>query len=211
MARKRMFDNEIINQEKFIDLTIDAKALYFLLGMNADDEGFVAPKLVTRIHGISEDALRLLILKTFVIPFDSGVIVITDWYSNNWLDGRRVTPTIYQEEKSLLSLDSKTKRYCLANAKQMLSKCLARIEENSIEENSIEENRINDLISQKQSILDSVIEEIGSKFFINDSFYVGLEKYFDKMMEYKPSDPVQYIIQMIYNDLGEEVNFYEGN
>ena len=37
MARKRMFDSALINQDNFYDLPMEAKALYFLLGMEADD------------------------------------------------------------------------------------------------------------------------------------------------------------------------------
>ena len=51
MARKRMFDTEIINQDRFLDLSIEAKAIYFLLGMNADDEGFVSSKRILKLYG----------------------------------------------------------------------------------------------------------------------------------------------------------------
>ena len=136
MARKRMFDLEIINQDSFLDLPMEAKALYFLLGMNADDEGFVAPKKVLRLYGGTEDSLKILALKNFIIPFKTGVIVITDWNSNNWLDSRRVNPTIYQEEKHMLTYDATLKKYTLdINAKPMLS-------ENRTEESRTEESRV---------------------------------------------------------------------
>ena len=60
MAKKRMFDIDIINQDSFFDLPMDAKALYFLLGMEADDEGFVSPKRVLRLYGGTEDSLKVL-------------------------------------------------------------------------------------------------------------------------------------------------------
>ncbi len=90
MARKRMFDTEIINQDSFLDLPMEAKALYFLLGMEADDEGFVSPKKVLRMYGGTEDSVKILILKNYLIPFKSGVVVITDWKRNNYLDKTKV-------------------------------------------------------------------------------------------------------------------------
>ena len=137
MARKRMFDLEIINQDSFLDLPMEAKALYFLLGMEADDEGFINPKKVLRLYGGTEDSLKVLIAKNFIIPFSTGVIVITDWKRNNYLDKKRVKETIYQEEKNQLTYNEKTEKYeCLTNVKQMLNE--NRIEENRIEENSID-------------------------------------------------------------------------
>lgn len=126
-----MFDRAVIDTDRFMDLSMSSKALYFLLGMEADDEGFVSYKKVMRIHGGNEDDIKVLSVKNFIIPFESGVVVITDWNRNNWLDSRRITPTVYEKEKSLLTL-TEGKSY-------LLSKCLASIEENSIEENSIEE------------------------------------------------------------------------
>lgn len=138
MAKKRMFDNEIISQDSFIDLPKEAIALYFLLGMEADDEGFVAPKKVMRIYAISDDTLKILVAKNYIIPFKSGVVVITDWKRNNYLDKNRITPTIYQEEKEQLVFDDKKNKYllnaCGSSVKQMLNDGLTSIEENSIEE-----------------------------------------------------------------------------
>lgn len=127
MARKRMFDNEIICQDSFLELPMEAKALYFLLGMEADDEGFVSYKKVLRLYGGTEDSIKILAIKSYIIPFKSGVVVITDWKRNNYLDKRRTQETIYQEEKKLLIFNDKTERYeldnCLTNAEQRLSKC----------------------------------------------------------------------------------------
>jgi hypothetical protein len=86
MAQKRMFDRAIIDTDKFMDMSMSTKALYFLLGMEADDEGFVSYKKVMRIHGGNEDDIKVLVAKNFLIKFESGVVVITDWNKNNWLD-----------------------------------------------------------------------------------------------------------------------------
>lgn len=135
-----MFDRAIIDTDKFMDLPVSAKALYFLLGMEADDEGFVSYKKVLRIHGGTDDDVKVLMAKNFVIGFPSGVVVITDWNTNNWLDSRRTKDTEYQVEKAQLLLTKNHKYQLCAGAKQPLSEGEASIEEYSIEENSIEES-----------------------------------------------------------------------
>jgi hypothetical protein len=140
MAQKRMFDKSIIETDEFMDMSMTTKALYFLLGMEADDEGFVSPKRVMRIYGGSEDDLKILIAKNYCIAFQSGVVVITNWHENNYLDKKRVKATRYQTEKKLLALEKgkyKMLNNGLTDVKQMLRE--NRIEENRIEENSIEE------------------------------------------------------------------------
>lgn len=152
MARKRMFDSEIIGQDSFIDLPMDAKALYFLLGMEADDEGFVNYRKILKLYGGTEDSIRILAMKDFIIPFKSGVIVITDWNINNYLDKNRVTKTIYQKEKKELIFNQITKKYekslnpLNSSVKHLLNNCLTSIEEYRVEENSIEEYRVDDEI-----------------------------------------------------------------
>ena len=97
MAQRRMFSLQIVDTDKFLDLPTSAQALYFHLGMHADDDGFVAsPKRIMRSVGCREDDLSILVVKEFVIPFDSGVIVITDWKLNNTLKNDRYKRTIRQ-------------------------------------------------------------------------------------------------------------------
>ena len=129
-----MFDKSIIETDVFMDMSMPTKALYFLLGMEADDEGFVSPKRVMRIYGGNDDDLKVLIVKGFVIQFDSGVVVITDWKENNYLDKNRIKPTQYQNEKKTLELNKN---------KYMLNRCLTDVQpvEKSIEEKSIVEKK----------------------------------------------------------------------
>ena len=108
MASKRMFDKSIIDTDRFTDMPMTTKALYFLLGMEADDFGFVSPKRIMRMHGGTDDDVKILVAKNFVIPFESGVLVITDWNKHNWLDKRHIKATEHQEElKSLALVDKK--------------------------------------------------------------------------------------------------------
>lgn len=143
MAQKRMFDKRIIDSDKFMDLPNSSKALYFMAGMSADDRGFFQPRRLQRMCGFTDDDFKVLIAKQYLIPFESGVMVITDWNKNNWLDKRRISETEYIDELNLLKLINEKyelKNGCLANAKPMLNQY--SIEENSIDKNSIEEKEI---------------------------------------------------------------------
>lgn len=98
MAEKRMFTQKIIDSDAFLDMPLSTQALYFHLNMRADDDGFINnPKRIQRTIGASEDDLRLLIAKRFVICFENGVIVIKHWRMHNTLKNDRHKPTQYQE------------------------------------------------------------------------------------------------------------------
>ena len=135
MAQKRMFDKRVVSSDKFIDLPHSSKALYFMAGMEADDKGFFQPRKLQRMCGFNEDDFKILIAKGYFITFDSGVMVVTDWNKNNWLDSRRVVETEYVEELNMLKMINDKYELTIEKdiAKQMLS-------QNSIEENSIEYN-----------------------------------------------------------------------
>ena len=98
-----MFSSQIVTADAFLEMPLTSQALYFHLGMSADDEGFVSPRKVLRMSGAGEDDLKILLVKGFVIPFQSGIIVITHWKQNNYIQADRFTPTIYKEERATLS------------------------------------------------------------------------------------------------------------
>lgn len=103
MARKRMFDLEIVDTDLFLEMPVSSQNLYFHLGMRADDDGFVSnPKKIIRVVGASEDDLKILIAKKFIIQFETGLIVIRHWKINNYIRKDRYTETIYKEEKKQL-------------------------------------------------------------------------------------------------------------
>ena len=109
MAKRRMFSQQITDSDSFLDMPLSAQALYFHLGMTADDDGFVNnPKRIQRVIGANEDDLKLLIAKKFIIAFESGVVVIKHWKINNAIRSDRYTPTVDTEEKDLLSEKSNT-------------------------------------------------------------------------------------------------------
>lgn len=103
MAERRMFAKTIIDSDAFLDMPLSTQALYFHLSMRADDDGFINnPKKIQRTVGCSDDDLKLLIVKRFVILFESGVVVIKHWKIHNYIRNDRYKPTVYSEEKELL-------------------------------------------------------------------------------------------------------------
>lgn len=106
MAERRMFAKTIVESDAFLDMPLSAQSLYIHLGMNADDWGFVNnPRSIRRMCGASEDDLRLLVAKKFILTFDSGAAVIKSWWVNNYVQSDRRHPTRYQEELETLFLD----------------------------------------------------------------------------------------------------------
>lgn len=104
MAQRRMFSKDVVRTDKFLEMPLSAQALYYHLGIDADDDGFIAsPKQITRMVGARDDDLQLLIAKGYIIPFDSGVCVVTHWKLNNYLRSDRYKPTIYQTEAKQLN------------------------------------------------------------------------------------------------------------
>lgn len=115
MAERRMFAKTIIDSDAFLDMPMSTQALYFHLSMRADDDGFINnPKRIQRMIGASDDDLKLLIAKSFIIVFESGVVVIKHWKIHNYIQTDRYKPTVYAEEKSLLDV-KKNKAYTLNN------------------------------------------------------------------------------------------------
>ena len=97
-----MFSPQIVSSDAFLDMPTSSRELYFQLGMYADDDGFVNPKKIVRMIGASDDDLKVLIAKRFVIPFESGVVVIKHWAINNLIRKDWHRDTVYQDEMKLL-------------------------------------------------------------------------------------------------------------
>lgn len=107
MAERRMFAKTIIDSDAFLDLTPTAQLLYFHLAMRADDDGFInKPKSILRLTGCSEEDLKHLTDEKFLIPFESGVVVVRHWRVHNYIRKDAYTETFCKSEKALLSIDN---------------------------------------------------------------------------------------------------------
>lgn len=165
MAERRMFAKTIIDSDAFLDMPLSAQALYFHLSMRADDEGFINnPRKIQRMIGAADDDLKLLIAKNFIIPFDSGVVVIKHWRIHNYIRADRLLKTAYTEERERLeikdngsytlasrpaaafcqSLDGHLTDKCQSNDGQMTDKCPPNVSigKDRIGEDSIGKDRI---------------------------------------------------------------------
>lgn len=140
MAERRMFAKTIVLSDAFLDLPMSARCLYFTLGMLADDDGFVnSPRSIMRQVGASDDDIKILIAKKFVLVFDNGVIVIKHWRINNYLRNDRYTETKYIEEKAQITTD-KNGSYHLVNS-GIPNNGIPRLGKDSIGQSRTEEDR----------------------------------------------------------------------
>ena len=209
MAQKRMFDKTITNNDNFLEMPDSTQNLYFHLSMEADDDGFVDNwKSIMRMTGKKEDDLKLLIAKRFIIPFETGVIVIKHWRINNYLRKDRYHQTKYLKEKSLLTIEE--------NEEYELKKDFGipignreenSIVKNSIVKNSIEENSIVECTEQKKqdTIYDFLQKELGRTLSPSEIEKVKewedneLTRYAVKVAILNGAYTINYIDAIIYN------------
>ena len=156
-----MFTKRITESDAFLDMPSSTQMLYFHFSMNADDDGFVNnPKKIQKMCGASDDDFKLLIVKSFIILFDSGIIVIKHWKMHNYIQADRYRPTDYVEEKSMLGIKS-NKAYTL-DVYKMDTECIQNgyIGKDSIGKVSIDKNSID-----KDSKGESVRGEKAKRFY----------------------------------------------
>ena len=139
MAERRMFAKTIIDSDAFLEMPATTQMLYFHLSMRADDDGFINnPKRIIRMTGASEDDMKILLSKSFVIAFETGVVVIKHWRINNYLRNDRYKPTVYEDEMSQLNV-KENGAYTLGIPNGYQMETQYSIGNDSIGKNSIEE------------------------------------------------------------------------
>ena len=157
MADRRMFHRQVVQSDDFLDMSIGAQALYFQMGMMADDDGFVpGPKQAARMVGVGSKELEELIEKGFLLRFDS-IVVITHWRTANTLKLDRMKMcqfpsvaeklflrldrqyTLEPEEGSVTLLEER-KRVLESKRKPKVSK--GKVREDKISKENTEENML---------------------------------------------------------------------
>ena len=157
MGNHRMFSNTITDSDLFLEMSLSAQALYFHLGLHADDEGFVSsPKRIVRATGCNEDDLKLLIAKGFVICFDSGIIVITHWNLHNSIRKDRKKDTFFKTEKALLTLNNGV----YSEVDNQLTTTCQPTDNRMSAQDKISKDNINNIVEQSPTIHISEINEI---------------------------------------------------
>ena len=217
MAERRMFAKTIVLSDAFLDMPLSARCLYFTLGMFADDDGFVnAPKAIMRQCGASEDDLKLLIAKKFIIIFESGVIVIKHWRINNYLRNDRYQETKYSDEKTLLSINQNG-AYTLSEHSEEIPgipnsgipnsvDTQNRLGKDSIGKDSIGKDRLGDVCSEPQGVTEQEADTVliplndGSGWRPSVSDYdewcrvypnVDIQREFERMRQWCLSNPAK--------------------
>jgi len=159
MAEKRMISKVITMQDEFLDMSLSAQALYFHLNLQADDEGFVSGvKSLMRQVRATDDDLKILIAKRYLLTFESGVIVIKHWLIHNTIRQDRIQDTTFQEEKAQLSVKENlsytdNKEYLL-DVGHMSDTCQPSIS-NLTSSNLVSSNLVKDVIDYLNSILNT--------------------------------------------------------
>lgn len=202
MANRRMFSLDIVDTDKYLEMPVSAQALYFHLGMRADDDGFVSsPKRIASSAGCNGDDLKLLIAKGYLIPFESGVVVISDWNVNNWIRPDRKHNTRFEQEKAFLEV--KNDVYTLPNKlqpvdNQLTTKCHTEV---SIGEDSISKDN-------KQCASDNAPRT--SRTAINDFFESIWKLYPSKKGKGQISDSKKKVLYNIgYEELSRAIERYK--
>jgi hypothetical protein len=146
MAERRMMSKKIIHSDSFLDMPATSQNLYFHLLLEADDEGFVnSPKRIQRTVGATDGDAQMLLLKKFILSFESGLIVIKHWRMHNYIQNDRFKSTSHKNERAKLSIRD-NQSYTLSEIKENVSisdtNCTPSIEEDSIGKVSKGKNNI---------------------------------------------------------------------
>jgi len=176
MAERRMFAKTIVDSDAFLEMPLSTQALYFHLGMRADDDGFVnAPKKIMRMIGGQEDDLKLLITKKFIIPFNSGIIVIKHWKINNYIRNDRYHATPYREELQSIGLEENGAytlllRNGIPNHNQMDTE--VRLDKNSIDKYRLDNAQsANDFVAPSVQQIEAYLKERNITAFSAEEFF----------------------------------------
>lgn len=196
---RRMFSDEITTTDAFLDLPKGSQLLYFHLGMSADDDGFVAnPKMTMRVIGSSEDELKVLFAKKFLLPFTNGVCVVKHWRINNFVRKDIYKETKYLRERGQLFIRKNgTYTFNPENAQKLPS---GHFTVDSLSKNRLMESGyfdvVNDTLTQRQHRKGKV--RIG-KVSIGKDSAVEKDSSFDEFWSLYPKKELKKKTQEIWN------------
>jgi len=161
MAIRRCFSKKIVRSDDFLDLPATTQLLYFQLGMEADDRGYINnARTVIKITGCAPGDLHMLVERGFVLIREETLILIRDWRINNTIQPTRLSETLYVEDLKKLFLDEygsyskeeTPERVLLTDCRQIDNKVMPQdnltkdkiIKGNLTKDNSIEDKSIQD-------------------------------------------------------------------
>lgn len=187
-----MFAKSIIDSDAFLEMPVTSQLLYFHLSMRADDDGFInKPKSIMRMIGASDDDLKILFMKKFAIPFESGVVVIKHWRINNYIRKDMYHETNYKEEKALLEEDENgAYRLLVTNP---LQTCTETETQNRLDKNRLDKNRL-ELIAPTSADIDA---EVFDKMPCLENHYYTI--HMEEVETYKKRFPAVDVEQELRN------------
>ena len=179
-----MFSLDIVDSDTFLDLPISSQALYFHLGMRADDRGYVAKaRAVIKMIGASVGDLEALVNKKFVLLRDNGLILIKGWRINNYVQPTRMVETTYTEDLMKLFYDENNSYTEKPTNNPVLNSC-QQIVDKLATQDSIGKNSIGYLDTQESQKMEEdevlnipTLEEIDS-FVKENNYKVNPKKFF---------------------------------
>lgn len=221
MAERRMFSKRLTNSARFIKMPSSTQNLYFHLGLNADDDGVVEAFSIMNQIGATEDDLKILVAKSFVIVLNDDLVsYIVDWRENNKIRADRKVDSIYKDlllkvipEVQLLEskerADRKKEEMDVIGTSQKKEDIEISMFEGGMSHGQpmdgigqVRLGKDNDRfdINNKIYILNSVREKIEKELscHITDK---KLEEIYDKAFQYKIANPIEYIFAMIKNEV----------
>ena len=234
MAQRRMFSNTITDSDLFMDMPKSAQLLYFHLNMHADDDGFVGnTKSIMRMTGSSDDDLKILLAKQYLIPFENGVTVIKDWHIHNYIRSDRKHPTKYTSELKQLELNedasysklpigSQVSANCQPNDGHLVGNCHTEVR---LGKDSIGKDSINNKGGKSSRFIPPTVEEVREyclergnnvdaqcfvDFYSSKGWYVGKSKMKDWKASVRTWEKRRQVdsnnLQADRNELGEWLN-----
>ena len=142
-----MLTKKVTDDDRFMELSASAQALYLHLSMSADDDGFCNQVAISmfKAHASIQD-LQALLEKRYIYQFENGVIVIKHWRMANALRKDRYNPTIFQEELAQLDISKNGEYTWLPNGCQSVANRLPqdRLGKDRLDKISIVEDIISD-------------------------------------------------------------------
>lgn len=203
-----MFSKKITDTDSFLDMPLSTQALYFHLNMGADDEGFVDNvKKIQRSIGSSNDDLKVLVGKGFLIPFESGVVVIRHWRIHNYIQADRFQTTIHQNEKEQLEFDKskiasiKPLDQCIQNVSKMDTQ--VRLGEDRLDKDRLDKVNYLNNGEEKEKSLSQIIKSTSVK--INDRQIQQIQEYIG--LDNMTVDMIGYAIQLTEDAGAESFNY----
>lgn len=144
MARRRMFSKDIVRSDTFLSMSLESCLLYFQLGMEADDRGYINNmNTVIKITGASNNALKELMTNKFILKRGETLYLIKGWCVNNTIQPSRLVESKYIEDLKKLFFDvnksyttNETPTPCLSTQK---SKRKDKEKERKVEESEVEQ------------------------------------------------------------------------